>query len=88
MSVLVADQSVALRGDADGDLTVDAATLMAPAAALSVPCGFDNNGRPIASLLLGPTGGDDRLLDAPAAYQSVTEWHLRVSRMVAGEVAK
>jgi len=88
VSALVADQSVALRGDVDGGLTVDAATLIAAGAALSVPHEIDNNGRPIASLLLGPTGGDDRRLDARAAYQSVTEWHLRLSRMVAGEVAK
>jgi aspartyl-tRNA(Asn)/glutamyl-tRNA(Gln) amidotransferase subunit A len=45
--------------------------------ALSVPAGFDASGLPIGLQIVGPPGGDAAVLGAGAAFQSVTDWHLR-----------
>lgn len=43
---------------------------------ISVPCGF-SNGLPVGMQLLGPAFAEGTLLRVAAAYQAVTDWHLR-----------
>lgn len=45
--------------------------------ALSLPCGFDAQGLPLAFQLVGPPGGEATLLGIASAYQAATDWHLR-----------
>lgn len=42
---------------------------------LSVPCGFDKSGMPIGAQLIGPALGEQKVLNAGFAYQSVTDFH-------------
>ena len=44
---------------------------------ISVPCGFDAGGLPIGLQLLGPSLGEDKILQAAYAYEQSTEWRLR-----------
>jgi aspartyl-tRNA(Asn)/glutamyl-tRNA(Gln) amidotransferase subunit A len=44
---------------------------------LSVPCGFSPEGLPIGLLIEGPWRSEALLLQAGAAYQAATDWHLR-----------
>lgn len=44
---------------------------------LALPVGFDANGASIGITLGGQPFGGDRLLAVAAAYQAVTDWHLR-----------
>lgn len=44
--------------------------------AISVPCGFSNS-LPIGLQFIGKRNGDDNVLRAAAAYQSVTDWHTK-----------
>jgi aspartyl-tRNA(Asn)/glutamyl-tRNA(Gln) amidotransferase subunit A len=46
--------------------------------ALSVPCGFDSSGLPIALQLVGRPFSEAKLLAAGRAYQRETDWHTRV----------
>ncbi|GAB6050079.1 Asp-tRNA(Asn)/Glu-tRNA(Gln) amidotransferase subunit GatA [Hydrogenophilus islandicus] len=43
--------------------------------AIAHPCGFDGQGLPIGAQLIAPHFGEQKLLAATHAYQSVTEWH-------------
>ena len=45
--------------------------------AVSVPCGFSAEGLPIGLQLVGHAGREDVLLRIAAAYERLTEWHLR-----------
>ena len=45
--------------------------------ALSVPCGFDDNGLPIGMQLIGSPFDEDLLLQVGAAYQAMTSFHQR-----------
>jgi aspartyl-tRNA(Asn)/glutamyl-tRNA(Gln) amidotransferase subunit A len=45
--------------------------------AIALPCGFSSEGLPISIQLVGPAGGDAKLLDAAEAFQLATDWHLR-----------
>lgn len=45
--------------------------------ALSLPCGFGENGLPTSLTFLGPAFGERTLAELGAAYQSSTDWHLR-----------
>lgn len=45
--------------------------------AISVPCGFDDNGMPVGMQLVSRPFGESRLLRAAAAYQAQTAWHER-----------
>jgi aspartyl-tRNA(Asn)/glutamyl-tRNA(Gln) amidotransferase subunit A len=45
--------------------------------ALSVPCGFDDNGLPIGMQLIGRPFDENLLLQVGAAYQALTPFHLR-----------
>ena len=44
---------------------------------ITLPNGFDANGLPLSFQLVGPHLSEDLLCRAGAAYQRVTEWHLR-----------
>lgn len=52
--------------------------------ALSVPCGFTDDGRPIGLQIVGARHDDGRVLGAGRAYQERTDWHQRVPPMLAG----
>jgi aspartyl-tRNA(Asn)/glutamyl-tRNA(Gln) amidotransferase subunit A len=45
--------------------------------ALAVPAGFTDNGLPVSFQLVGRPFAEARLLRVAAAYQAVTDWHLR-----------
>jgi aspartyl-tRNA(Asn)/glutamyl-tRNA(Gln) amidotransferase subunit A len=49
--------------------------------AISVPCGFDRNGLPVAFQLVAPPFREDLLLSVAHAYQSATDWHQRVPQL-------
>jgi aspartyl-tRNA(Asn)/glutamyl-tRNA(Gln) amidotransferase subunit A len=42
---------------------------------ISVPCGFDDQGMPIGGQLIGKPLGEQDLLNAAHAFQSVTGFH-------------
>jgi Asp-tRNA(Asn)/Glu-tRNA(Gln) amidotransferase A subunit family amidase len=44
-------------------------------AAVGLPCGFDENGMPIAAQLVGPAGSDLSLLALAAEIQRDSDWH-------------
>lgn len=48
---------------------------------LSVPCGFDKTGMPIGAQLIGPALGEQKVLNAGHAYQSVTDFHKKFSEV-------
>jgi len=69
-------------GGVDHDLIEAVALYTAPfnitgQPAVSVPCGFTEAGLPLALQLVGRRGTDASLLEIAAAYQRVTNWHLR-----------
>jgi aspartyl-tRNA(Asn)/glutamyl-tRNA(Gln) amidotransferase subunit A len=43
--------------------------------ALSVPCGFGDNGMPVGLQLLGPPFGDETILGAAMTFQDRTRFH-------------
>jgi Asp-tRNA(Asn)/Glu-tRNA(Gln) amidotransferase A subunit family amidase len=45
--------------------------------AVALPCGFDDNGMPIAAQLVGPPGSDLALLRVAVEAQRATAWHGR-----------
>jgi aspartyl-tRNA(Asn)/glutamyl-tRNA(Gln) amidotransferase subunit A len=61
----------------------DIFTIPAPLAglpALSIPCGFDEQGLPVGLQLTGPHFSEARLLGAAHRYQQATDWHRRVPK--------
>jgi aspartyl-tRNA(Asn)/glutamyl-tRNA(Gln) amidotransferase subunit A len=48
--------------------------------ALSLPCGFSRTGLPIGMTIAGPRFSEGRILALAAAFQRVTDWHLRSPR--------
>ncbi|HEY0583014.1 MAG TPA: amidase [Chloroflexota bacterium] len=45
--------------------------------AISVPCGFGDDGLPIGLQVVGAAFAEDMVLRIAAAYEAATEWHLR-----------
>lgn len=45
--------------------------------AISVPCGFTQDGMPIGLQIVGPRFGEARVLALAHAYQRITDWHSR-----------
>jgi aspartyl-tRNA(Asn)/glutamyl-tRNA(Gln) amidotransferase subunit A len=43
--------------------------------AISVPCGFDENGLPLGLQIVGKQAGDRTVLHVALAYQHATKWH-------------
>jgi aspartyl-tRNA(Asn)/glutamyl-tRNA(Gln) amidotransferase subunit A len=48
---------------------------MAGLPGISIPCGFDSKNLPVGLQLLGKPFGEQDILNAAHAYQSVTNWH-------------
>lgn len=48
---------------------------------LSVPCGFQADGLPVGLQIVGPEGGERRILEIGRAYEQATDWHLRMPPM-------
>ena len=46
--------------------------------ALTLPCGFSREGLPIGLTIAGPRLSEGKILALAAAYQDVTDWHLRI----------
>ena len=46
--------------------------------ALSLPCGFTDDGLPIGLQIIGPRWREDLILRAAHQYQLVTDWHTRI----------
>jgi aspartyl-tRNA(Asn)/glutamyl-tRNA(Gln) amidotransferase subunit A len=49
--------------------------------AISVPCGFGDDGLPIGLQVAGPPSGEEIVLRIAAAYESATPWHLQRPRL-------
>jgi aspartyl-tRNA(Asn)/glutamyl-tRNA(Gln) amidotransferase subunit A len=45
--------------------------------AISVPCGFADNGLPVGIQFIGPALGDAKVLQAARMFQSHTDWHTK-----------
>jgi aspartyl-tRNA(Asn)/glutamyl-tRNA(Gln) amidotransferase subunit A len=50
--------------------------------AISIPCGFDENGLPIGMQLVGKVLREDVLLQVAHAYEQSTEWHLHAPNLL------
>lgn len=55
--------------------------------ALALPGGEDDHGFPVGLQLVGRPGHDALLLALGKAFQSVTQWHCRVPRAIASDIA-
>jgi len=49
--------------------------------AISLPCGFGDDGLPIGLQVAGPPSGEEIVLRIAAAYESATPWHLQRPRL-------
>jgi aspartyl-tRNA(Asn)/glutamyl-tRNA(Gln) amidotransferase subunit A len=45
--------------------------------ALSLPCGFDNDGLPIGMQIIGKPFDESTILNLAYAYEQTTDWHKR-----------
>jgi aspartyl-tRNA(Asn)/glutamyl-tRNA(Gln) amidotransferase subunit A len=46
--------------------------------AMSIPCGFGAQGRPVGLHLVGNYFAEARMLNAAHRYQQATDWHARM----------
>jgi len=51
--------------------------------ALSVPCGFTGTGLPVGLQIVGPRHADALVLRVGQAYQSATDWHRYIPKLMA-----
>ncbi len=51
---------------------------MAGLPALSIPCGFSSENLPIGLQIIGPQFSEGQLFRVAAAYEQVTDWHLKI----------
>jgi aspartyl-tRNA(Asn)/glutamyl-tRNA(Gln) amidotransferase subunit A len=49
--------------------------------AISLPCGFDNQGMPIGLQIIGKHFDEETILRTAHAYEQATEWHLRKPKL-------
>jgi len=54
--------------------------------ALSIPCGFSRDRLPIGVQIIGPSGGEGRVLALAAAYEAQTAWHRQLPRLQIGAI--
>jgi len=45
--------------------------------AISIPCGFTNDGLPLGLQIVGPKWGESKVLDIANKFQKATNWHLK-----------
>jgi aspartyl-tRNA(Asn)/glutamyl-tRNA(Gln) amidotransferase subunit A len=45
--------------------------------AISIPCGFSNDGLPIGLMIVGPRFSEGKVLALANAYEKATDWHAR-----------
>jgi aspartyl-tRNA(Asn)/glutamyl-tRNA(Gln) amidotransferase subunit A len=45
--------------------------------AISIPCGFTNDGLPLGLQVAGPEWGESKVLDVAHKFQKATNWHLK-----------
>ena len=45
--------------------------------AISIPCGFTNDGLPLGMQIAGPQWGESKVLDVANKFQKATNWHLK-----------
>ena len=45
--------------------------------AISIPCGFTNDGLPLGLQIVGPEWGESKILDVAYKFQKATNWHLK-----------
>ena len=50
--------------------------------AFAMPCGFDKSGLPVGMQLIGRRFGEAEILSAAKAFESVTEYHKAVPKLV------
>jgi len=62
-------------------LTVPASLAGIPA--ISIPCGFDDDGLPVGMQIHGPALGEDRVFRVAKAYQAATSFHLACPQEIA-----
>jgi len=43
--------------------------------AISIPCGFSNDGLPVGFQIVGPRWGESMVLDVAQVFQQATQWH-------------
>ncbi len=55
--------------------------------ALSLPVGFDDDGLPVGLQIIGLPNSEGLLLRIALQYQSVTDWHGRVPKAIAADIA-
>jgi aspartyl-tRNA(Asn)/glutamyl-tRNA(Gln) amidotransferase subunit A len=56
--------------------------------AIVLPCGFTDDGLPIAMQLVAPNYREDRCFEAAAAYEATTDWHRRRPRLDATAIRR
>jgi aspartyl-tRNA(Asn)/glutamyl-tRNA(Gln) amidotransferase subunit A len=71
------DASRALPSERPGNTALIQAGNAAGLPAVSVPCGFAEDGLPVGLQLVGPPYSEGRLLGLAQAYQEATDWHTR-----------
>ena len=49
--------------------------------AISIPCGFSENGMPVGLQIIGPRGGEQKVLNIANRYQQVTGFHLMYAKL-------
>jgi aspartyl-tRNA(Asn)/glutamyl-tRNA(Gln) amidotransferase subunit A len=45
--------------------------------AISIPCGFDSIGMPLGLQIVGPRGGEQKVIEVANLYQQKTKWYLQ-----------
>jgi len=65
-----------------GNMRFNALASLAALPALSFPAGFDRNGLPIGMQLIGPDGGEQRLMAIAGRFQQENDYHRRTPVMV------
>ncbi|WP_410014591.1 amidase [Sodalis sp. C49] len=65
-----------------GNMRFNALASLAALPALNLPAGFDSAGLPIGMQLIGPDGGEQRLMGIAACFQRESDYHRRTPVMV------